>query len=176
MLDTSYQPPASAPSEPTGRVCNFVASVELDDVPQEVRAYAKHLILDGIACALVGAQLPWSRTAVKAILEMEGPGHCTVIGWNQRLSPMSAAILNSTFIQGFELDDVHADAPWHANSVILPSLFAAAEHTSRGMQGPQKFDGAAFLLSTIVGFEIGSRIGLALYGPEMLSRGWHSVS
>ena len=176
MLDTRYQAKPSAPSGPTGRLCDFVASIELDDVPYEVRTYAKHLILDGIACALVGAQLPWSRTATKAILEMEGSGNCTVIGWNQRLNPMSAAILNSTFIQGFELDDVHADAPWHANSVILPSLFAAAEHASRGMQGPRKFDGASFLLSTIVGFEVGSRVGLALYGSEMLSRGWHSVS
>ena len=176
MLDTSYQAPASSPSGTTGRVCDFVASIELSDVPQEVMIYAKHLILDGIACALVGAQLPWSRTATKAILEMEGSGNCTVIGWNHRLNPMSAAILNSTFIQGFELDDVHADAPWHANSVVLPSLFAAAEHASRGMQGPNRFSGASFLLSTIVGFEIGSRVGLALYGSEMLSRGWHGVS
>ena len=107
---------------------------------------------------------------------MEGPGNCSVIGWNQRLSPMSAALLNSTYIQGFELDDVHADAPWHANSVILPALFAAAEHASRGLQGPAEFDGSSFLLSTIVGFEIGSRVGHALYGSEMLSRGWHSVS
>ena len=94
----------------------------------------------------------------------------------QRLSPMSAATLNSTYIQGLELDDVHADAPWHANSVILPSLFAAAEHASRSPSSPRKFDGASFLLSTIVGFEIGSRAGHALYGSEMLTRGWHSVS
>lgn len=89
---------------------------------------------------------------------------------------MNAAILNSTYIQGFELDDEHADAPWHANSVILPSLFAAAEHASRSPTGPQRFDGASFLLSAIIGFEIGSRVGHALYGSEMLSRGWHSVS
>lgn len=88
---------------------------------------------------------------------------------------MNAAVLNSTYIQGFELDDVHADAPWHANSVILPSLFAAAEHESRSSSGPHRFDGASFLLSTIVGFEIGSRVGHAFYGSEMLSRGWHSV-
>ena len=176
MLDTSSRPRPSAPEQPTGRVCNFVASVELEDVPEDVCTNAKYLILDGIACALVGARLPWSQTAVEAIFDMEGPGNCTVIGWNQRLNPIGAALLNSTFIQGFELDDVHADAPWHANSVILPAIFAAAEHASRGMQGPRKFDGKNFLLSTIVGFEIGSRVGHALYGSEMLSRGWHSVS
>lgn len=174
MLDTSSQAPPSAPDQATGKLCNFVAGVELDDIPQEVKTNAKYLILDGIACALVGARLPWSQTAVEAIVDMEGPGNCTVIGNNRRLNPVGAALLNSTFIQGFELDDVHADAPWHANSVILPALFAAAEHASRGNQGPKKFDGGQFLLSTIIGFEVGSRVGHALYGSEMLSRGWHS--
>lgn len=104
MLETSYQALASAASGPTGRICDFVASVELDDLRQE-RIDAKHLILDGIACALVGAQLPWSRTATKATLEMEGSGnYCTVLGRNQRLNPMSATILKGTSVQGFELD------------------------------------------------------------------------
>ena len=32
-----------------------------------------------------------------------------------------------------------------------------------------------FLTSIVTGFELGSRIGRALHGHEMLSRGWHSV-
>ena len=91
------------------------------------------------------------------------------------MNPLNAALLNSTFIQGFELDDVHADAPWHANSIILPSLFAALEYNGQGPNSPT-FNGESFLLSTIVGFEIGSRVGHALHGSEMLTRGWHSVS
>ena len=83
MLDTALQAPPSAPFGPTGQICDFVASVELEDVPEHVRTNAKYLILDGIACALVGAQLPWSKKATKAILEMEAPGNCTLIGWNQ---------------------------------------------------------------------------------------------
>lgn len=34
--------------------------------------------------------------------------------------------------------------------------------------------GADFLLASIAGFEVGPRVGLALHGAEMLSRGWHS--
>ena len=33
------------------------------DVPADVVERAKHLLLDGLGCALVGAQLPWSRIA-----------------------------------------------------------------------------------------------------------------
>ncbi|MCJ1473990.1 hypothetical protein MMC13_002646 [Lambiella insularis] len=174
MIDNTLQPPPSDASGPTGKICNWVYSVELKDIPEEIKTHTKFLILDGIACAVVGAQLPWSRTATKALLKMEGPGDCTVFGWDQRVSPLNAALINSTFIQGFELDDVHSDAPWHANSIILPALFAAAEHARRGEDQHQKFGGGSFLLATIAGFEIGSRVGHALHGSEMLSRGWHS--
>ncbi len=136
MLDTRHQAPASAPSGPTGRVCDFVASIELDDVPHEVRTNAKHFVLDGIACALVGAQLPWSRTATMAILEMEGPGNCTVIGWNKRLNPTSAAMLNGTFIQGFELDDVHAEAPCRTSPTHLFFVQADREHRDKCLGAP----------------------------------------
>ncbi len=94
---------------------------------------------------------------------------------SQATSPLNAALLNGSFIQGFELDDVHVDVPWHANSTILPALFAAAEY-AQGSDPASKIDGATFLVSTIIGFEIGSRVGRALHGPEMLSRGWHSVN
>ncbi|MCJ1377524.1 hypothetical protein MMC17_000619 [Xylographa soralifera] len=174
MIDNTLRAPPSDPSGVTGKVCDWVYSVELKDIPEEIKTHTKYLILDGIACAAVGAQLPWSKTATNALFKMEGPGDCTVIGWDRRISPLNAALINSTFIQGFELDDVHADAPWHANSIILPSLFAAAEHSRKGEDQHRAFDGKSFLLSTIVGFEIGSRVGHALHGSEMLSRGWHS--
>jgi hypothetical protein len=49
------------PAGPTGRLSSWLANTTLDDVPAPVRERAKHLILDGVACALVGAQLPVSR-------------------------------------------------------------------------------------------------------------------
>src|SRR5208282_1260721 len=96
---------------------------------------------------------------------------------NQKISPLSAALLNSTFIQGFELDDWHSEAPLHSNSIILPALFAAAEHLNKSQppsSSTSKIDGKAFLLAYLVGLEVGPRIGNALYGADMLTRGWHS--
>jgi aconitate decarboxylase len=81
---------------------------------------------------------------------------------------MSAALLNSTFIQGFELDDWHSEAPLHSNSIILPSLFAAASTTD------SKTAGSSFLLAYLIGLEVGPRIGNALYGADILTQGWHS--
>ncbi|CAM1505957.1 Fc.00g115940.m01.CDS01 [Cosmosporella sp. VM-42] len=165
-MDNIHMP--SAPDGPTGRLCSWINSVNLTEVPAEIRTRAKYLILDGLACAIIGSHLPWSETSVRAVLEMEGSGACNVIGYERRIGPLAAALLNSTFIQAFELDDYHSDAPLHSNAIILPALLAAAEH----MKVPTS--GADFLLATIVGYEVGPRIGLGLHGGHMLSMGWHS--
>jgi aconitate decarboxylase len=160
------QPPTS-PDGPTGRVAEWVASFDLSQVPPEVTSRAKHLLLDGAACALVGARLPWSTTAADAVLGFEGQGSAPVIGWGRTTSLPAATLLNSTFIQGFELDDFHPFAPLHSASLLLPALLSASVHSP-------SIDGRRFLAASIAGFEIGPRVGLALHGGEMLSRGWHS--
>jgi aconitate decarboxylase len=160
--------PATDPKGPTGRLATWVAETSMEDVPEVVRDRAKHLVLDGIACALVGAQLPWSRKGVEAITALDSAGTGELIGWGDlATSPVSAAMLNSSFIQGFELDDYHPLAPLHSNSLVLPAMLAAATHIG-GVSG------ARFLLGAILGYETGPRVGQALGGLEMLSRGWHS--
>src|ERR1700689_4143127 len=160
--------PATDPSGPTGRLATWVANTTLDDVPASVRDRAKHLVLDGIACALVGAQLPVSRIGVEGVTALDETGDSALIGWGGRTtSATSAAMVNSSFIQGFELDDYHPLAPLHSNSIILPAMLAAAPRVGR-------VSGERFLLGAILGYETGPRVGEALGGLEMLSRGWHS--
>ena len=155
------------PAGPTGQLATWLADFRLEDVPATTRQRALHLLLDGVGCALVGAQLPWSRRAAESVCRLEGTGPALLIGWNRSLPAPAAALLNSTFIQGFELDDFHPFAPLHSASLVLPALLATAQ-----MRGP--VSGAEFLKAAIAGFEVGPRVGLALHGIEMLSRGWHS--
>jgi aconitate decarboxylase len=159
--------PSTAPPGPTAQLAAWAADLVLADVPQPVSRRAKHLLLDGIGCGLIGAQLPWSRTAVDAVLRFEGSGDSPLIGWDLTCGASAAALLNSSFIQGFELDDFHPLAPLHSASLVIPALLAA-------MTVSPSVDGASFLTAAITGFEVGPRVGLALHGSEMLSRGWHS--
>ncbi|MBV8411664.1 MAG: MmgE/PrpD family protein [Alphaproteobacteria bacterium] len=164
-----HRPAPTDPEGPTGRLAEWLRQLTLDAVPGRVQERAKHLILDGIACALVGAQLPWSRVAVETVLRFEGRGERSIIGWGRTASAPVACLLNGTFIQGFELDDFHPLGPLHSASVVVPALLAAAEELGH-------VDGAAFLRAAIAGFEVGPRVGMALHGSQMLSRGWHSGS
>jgi 2-methylcitrate dehydratase PrpD len=159
----------TAPPGPTGTLATWVAGLSLDDIPAVVLERAKHLLLDGLGCALIGAQLPWSRTATEAVLDIDGHGDTVVIGTGRTASPPAAAVLNGTFVQGFELDDFHPIAPVHSCSLVIPALLSTASSlpTVRG---------ADALLAAIVGFEVGPRVGYTLHGAEMLDRGWHSGS
>ena len=160
--------PATDPAGPTGRLATWVAKTTLDDVPASVRDRAKHLVLDGIGCALVGAQLPVSRFGVEGVTALDSAGDAVLVGWGGRAtSATSAAMLNSSFIQGFELDDYHPLAPLHSNSLVLPAMLAAAPRVGR-------VSGERFLLGAVLGYETGPRVGQALGGLDMLSRGWHS--
>lgn len=160
---------ATDPDGATGQLATWLAKLKLDDVPQHIRERAKYLTLDGLGCAIVGAQLPWSRKAAELVTALEGKGESTVIGWGMKTSAPAAALLNGTFIQGFELDDFHLAAPLHSASLVIPSLLASAEKLG-GVSGAQLLRGA------IAGYEVGPRVGLALHGAQMLSRGWHSGS
>src|ERR1700684_500037 len=160
--------PAPDPAATTGRLATWVAKTTLDDVPASVRDRAKHLVLDGIGCALVGAQLPVSRIGVQGVTALDSAGDVALVGWGGRAtSAPSAAMLNSSFIQGFELDDYHPLAPLHSNSLVLPAMLAAAPRVGRVSR-------ESVLLGAILGDETGPRGGQALGGLDMLSRGWHS--
>jgi aconitate decarboxylase len=153
---------------PTSRLATFLAATHLGDIPEEVMTRAAHITLDGIGCALVGAHLPWSALAFDAVSNLESTGPAMVIGWDRGLTPTAAALLNSTFIQGFELDDYHELGPLHSASVVLPAVFATASALKRQVTG------ADLALAIAMGFEVGPRVGVAMRGHAMLGHGWHS--
>ncbi|MGI6871818.1 MmgE/PrpD family protein [Amycolatopsis sp. 3B14] len=159
------------PTDPdgvTGRLATWIAGLRHDDIPDAVRERARHLLLDGLVCALVGARLPWSERAVDAVLALEGKGDVPLLGWDRTTSAPAACLLNGTFIQGFELDDYHVRAPLHSNSLVVPSAVSTIATLDRTVSGRD------LLTALIAGYEVGPRVGLALHGAEMLSRGWHS--
>jgi 2-methylcitrate dehydratase PrpD len=170
-MSTITEPTAvTDPAGPTGMLADWVAGLRLDDVPAAVAERAKHLLLDGVGCALIGAQLPWSRVATGAVLDLEGAGDSVVIGTGRVTSAPAAAILNGTFVQGFELDDFHPVAPLHSCSLLIPALLSTVSVR------PRPSTGADLLLAAVAGFEVGPRVGYTLHGTQMLDRGWHSGS
>jgi aconitate decarboxylase len=154
------------PQGPTGALCTWLGQARLEDVPLEVQQRALHLLLDGVACLLLSSHMEWSALGVEALTDFDRGGGFMVAARDRSTSAFTAAVLNSSFIQSFELDDYFPPAPVHSNSIVVPAMMAVIQD--------RPVTGAEMLLATILGYEVGTRVGLSLHGPEMLTRGWHS--
>lgn len=158
----------------TTHLSEWIAHLRYEHIPADVLERAKYQLLDAVACALVGARVPWSEQYVKATAEYEPAGTYSVIGYSQKYGPLAAAMMNSAFVQATELDDYHAAAPVHNGAIMLPTLMAATESFKfRPGYDPVIVDGKRFIVAAIAGFETSIRAGNALYGNNMLARGWH---
>jgi aconitate decarboxylase len=167
----AHDPSVSTQTEhgATRQLSRFLARTSFDDIPGDVISRTKHLILDGLGCGLLSAKLDWSIRAVESLRALDGNGAASVWGWGVKVPPMSAALLNGTFVQGFELDDYHSLGPLHSEACALPAVIGTAEHLG-GINGKR------LLEATVLGFEVGPRIGMAMGGLQLVSRGWHCGS
>jgi len=150
----------------TRAIAEFVSGLRYDDIPNEVIARIKLLILDSLGCALYGSALEWSRILRATLGAIDKTDGCRVWGTAERLSAPHAALVNGTLIQSFELDDVHREGVLHVGAVTLPPLIAVTEMRS-GLTGRD------FLRAAVAGYEIGPRVGKCM-GPQHIGQGWHS--
>src|ERR1700688_4132946 len=108
-------------------IVHFISGLRYEDIPGQVIARIKLLILDSLGCALYGSALEWSRILRATIAAVDTTSGCRVWGTAERLSAPHAALINGTLIQSFELDDVHRQGVLHVGAVTLPPLVAITE-------------------------------------------------
>ncbi len=153
----------------TRKLAEFATNLKLRDVPDEVIVRAKGIILDGLGCGLFGANLPWTRKLAGLVKRLEPHGgHASIWARGETASATSAALINGTMIQGYELDDANP-ATIHSCAAILPAVFAAGEYV-----GAARVTGEQLLTAVIAGFEVGPRVGLCMNGNRLLINGWHT--
>ena len=150
----------------TRAIADFISHIKYEDIPAEVIARIKLLILDSLGCALYGSDLEWSRILRATLGKLDATKACRVWGTAERLSAPHAALVNGTLIQSFELDDVHRQGVLHVGAVTLPPLLAVTE-LRPGMSGRD------FLRAAVAGYEIGPRVGKCM-GQQHIGQGWHS--
>ncbi len=147
--------PASAllaePASPwLGEWSRFAAGLRFADLPAEVVARARLVLLDSIGAIAAGAQEPEMGALAARLVAREGAGEAPVIGLAHAARPGTAALLNGISGTMLELDEGSQYARGHPAIHVVPALLAAP----RG-------DGAAMLLALVLGYELGARVGIA---------------
>ena len=150
----------------TGELASFVANLNLDTVPTDVREHAKDLLLDAIGCQLA-ADHGDETTMFNSMLDaVGGDGPSTVVGDKRTRAMASAVLLNSFRTTAVTACDVYAPADLHTTPEIVPPVLALAEREGS--------TGAEALLAVIAGLEVITRLARGFDYPEFRRRGWHS--
>lgn len=128
----------------------FAEKLAYDDLPEEVVARAKLVLLDSIGAIAAGAREPEVRALVRRFLADGRAGPAPAIGTGIGLDPASAALANGVAGTMLELDEGNQYARGHPAIHVVPALLAL-----------RPADGRALLVALVVGYEIGARIGIA---------------
>jgi 2-methylcitrate dehydratase PrpD len=150
----------------TQQLADYFADLKYEDIPKEVVAMAKNLILDAIGCSYAG----WSAKEIDQIINLArivgGAGNSTVIGTAERFSLLGATIANGYLITSITACDVYTPAHFHATPEVVPVALALAEELNA--------TGKELITAVVCGLEVVCRIAFALDNQEFRRKGWHS--
>lgn len=153
------------PPPVTRSLADFAVGLRYEDLPPDVIELAKQCILDSLGCGLYGSTKPWSHSVANVVRGLGQSQRASVWGMRMKADPLGAVFVNGTAAQGFELDDCHDQSMSHYGAGVVPPVIAAAE-------GLGDFDGRDVILATVVGYELGTRIGNTV-SPSAFHRGFH---
>ena len=139
-------------------LADFVETITFDSIPVEVRERAKAYVLDYLGVALYGSTIKSSKIMAEVMFDLDTKQESTVIGYSNRMSCASAALVNAQASQSIEMDTSHITSVVLCGGVSVPAPLALAER--------QKTNGRDFLTSVVIGYELCNRAGDAFLGTQ----------
>jgi 2-methylcitrate dehydratase PrpD len=135
---------------------NFIHDTRFEDIPADMIHEAVRCLTDTLGVSVGGAQTDMSRIIRNHAARQFG-GTGAHIWWDGRTaSPAGAALANGMTIDALDAHDGYKPAKGHVGCGVIPGLIAVMEAEGR-------FDAKELLTSIVIGYEIGSRAGVALH-------------
>ena len=148
------------------QLARFVRSLTYDDIPADVVSQTKLLVLDQLGVELIGSTLQWTQPALKLVQHAPSiKQESTVINHGIKTVAWDAALVNATFGQGCELDDMAFGSAGHIGTATIPAALAMAER--------EHTNGKQFVTSIVAGYEVMYRL-MSSVQPHHAVRGFQS--
>lgn len=137
---------------------DFVHDLRLADIPEAVLERTRLLLLDLVGVAAGGATTELSRIIRDHAAMMFGPGArpARMLMDGRAVSPAGAALAGGMTIDAMDAHDGHKLTKGHVGCGVLPSVMAFFD--AEGLS-----DDREFLTQMVIGYEIGTRAGIALH-------------
>ncbi len=139
-------------------IIDFLHDTRHADLPDEVRHAARRWLLDLIGVAAGGTCTDLSRIIRDHVSAHFGAGsrQARILFDGRTVSPAGAALAGAMSIDALDGHDGHKLTKGHVGCGVLPALLALSE-----AEGETRGD--AFLTALVLGYEIGTRAGIALH-------------
>ena len=126
-LATSLGPAARAQTAkgPTvaEEIARWVVALRYEDLPPDVIARAKRVLLDTIGCALGALGAEPVRMAQQVVAQQGGTPQATILGLGRKVSCDQAAFLNGMALRYFDYNDyLGMGRPNHASINVAPAI------------------------------------------------------
>lgn len=147
-------------------LARFAATVNINSIPPDVIRAAAERLLDNISVGIAASDDTLIKEISTRYLELSGDKKAASIWGSERKAPVHTAVfLNALMCHLLESDDVHTKSKAHIGAAVIPAAWSLAE--ALGCSGKE------LLLAVIVGYEVESRIAMALGVKEHRKLGWH---
>jgi 2-methylcitrate dehydratase PrpD len=127
---------------------------------------AKLHLIDTFAAMVSGSRLLPGKRAIAYVKALGGAPQAGVIGTRIITSPVLAALANGMFGHADETDDTHPPSLTHPGTSVVPAALAIGE--SRRLSGEE------VLRAIVLGYDVCSRLLLALHPMPFLRSGHHA--
>ena len=144
----------------------YIATAIRKVPPKAVIERAKIHLVDTFAAMLSGSRLLPGKAAIAHIRTLGGRPAAGVIGTRITTSVLNAALANGMFGHADETDDTHPPSLTHPGTSVVPAALAIGER--------DRLSGQSVLRSVILGYDICSRLLLALKPMPFLRSGHHA--
>ncbi len=154
----------------TQLLADYISSAATRPLPPDAAAKARLHLIDTVAAIVSGRTLPAGREIVSIVAAEGGRAACSVLGTDILTTPALAALANGMAGHADETDDSHAPSLTHPGCVVVPAALAAGE--------AQGCSGRDLLTAVALGYDIGTRVSMALGGSRfadayhLSSHGW----
>jgi 2-methylcitrate dehydratase PrpD len=120
------------------QLAQFAHQIDARALPRRARETIRLLMLDVAGLCVAARNFDYIAGARASAAS---PGKSTAIGHEGAYAPYDAAVINGTAAHGEDYDDTFEGGPVHAGAVIVPAVWAVAEH--RGLSGEAVVKGIA---------------------------------
>jgi 2-methylcitrate dehydratase PrpD len=137
---------------------DYMAAAASRPLPDEAAEHAKHHLLDTLASIVSGSELLPGQAAQRYIGAHGGKGAASIAGTMLTAAPADAALANGVMAHADETDDSHNASRSHPGCAVVPAALAVGEELG--------IDGARFLRAVTLGYDVGTRVVMAMGGAE----------